>query len=318
MADLIIKSIEKYGLRKDRTKETSLFSRIGVVGCGMEGSYIATVAASNGMEVVFWESSENAIKDAFNRIEEKLDRRIEGWGLTQSEKKAILARIKGASHFADFAGCEFVIEALRYDDNGIRRLEGRKEIFRKLETVLSKDAIVASNVSTVVVTELANELKYSDRCIGVLFMPNVPDSSIIEIVPGTTTSQTTIDKIVKFVKFINHQYVIVQESAGLVTLRLFFALLNEACAILMEGISSIEDIDKVLTVGYGHRQGVFRTADKIGIEKIVHLMDNMYQEYGCLKYKPSPVLKRLYRANHYGVSKRKGFYTYDEDGNIIK
>ena len=318
MAELIIKPIEKFGLSKDRTKKSSLFSRVGVVGCGKEGSYIVTVAASNGLDVVFWEPSEQAITDAFNRIEKKLDKRIEGWGLTQSEKKAIMARIKGTSYFADFAGCEFVIEALRYDDSGVRHVEGRKEVFQKLESILSEEAIIASNVSTIVVTELATQLKHSDRCIGVHFMPNVPGSAIIEIVPSVTTSEATFDRIVQFVKFINHQYVVVQESAGLVTLRLLFAQLNEACSILMEGIASIEDIDKILTVGYGHRQGVFRTADQIGIEKIIHLMDNMYEEYGSSKYKPSPVLKRLYRAGHFGISKRKGFYTYDENGNIVK
>jgi len=108
------------------------------------------------------------------------------------------------------------------------------------------------------------------------------------------------------------------ESAGLISIRLFLIQLNEACAILMEGISTVEDIDLVLTVGFGHRQGVFRTADQMGIEKIVKLLDNLWEEYGSIKYKPSPVLLRLSRAKHYGVSRGKGFYTYDEAGNVIK
>jgi len=87
---------------------------------------------------------------------------------------------------------------------------------------------------------------------------------------------------------------------------------------LMEGISSVEDIDRVLTVGFGHRQGVFRTADQMGIEKIVRLLENLWDEYGSLKYKPSPILLRLFRAKHFGVSSNKGFYNYDEFGNIIK
>ena len=88
--------------------------------------------------------------------------------------------------------------------------------------------------------------------------------------------------------------------------------------MLMEGIASVEDIDRVLTVGFGHRQGVFRTADQMGIEKIVKLLENLYEEYGHVKYKPAPILLRLSRAKHYGVSKGKGFYSYDESGNIIK
>jgi 3-hydroxybutyryl-CoA dehydrogenase len=167
------------------------------------------------------------------------------------------------------------------------------------------------------VTDLASELEYQDRCIGLHFLSNVPDSNIIEVVRGLKTSDETFEKITKFARFINHQYVSVMESSGLVSVRMFLIQLNEACSILMEGIASMEDIDRVLTVGFGHRQGVFRTADQFGIEKIVRLFDNLYDEYGLLKYKPSPVLLRLLRAKHLGISRRKGFYNYDEFGNII-
>jgi len=296
-----------------------LFSRIGVVGCGKEGSVIATTAALNGMEVVFLEPSEERITNAYDRIEGKLDKKIENWGLTEGEKKAILARISGTTNYEDFSGCDFVIEAIRYDDNtGERRIIQRKEVFKHLEAVLSPNAIIASNVSTVIVTDLAAELEHTERCIGLHFLSNIPDSQIIEIVPGLNTSSETYDKVCQFAKMINHEYVPVMESAGLISIRLFLIQLNEACGILMEGISSVEDIDRVLTAGFGHRQGVFRTADQMGIEKIVKLLENLWDEYGSIKYKPSPILLRLYRAKHFGISRGKGFYTYDEEGNIIK
>ena len=318
MSELIKEPIEKYGLSKKKRNKT-LFSRIGVVGCGREGSYIVTVAAISGIEVVFMEPSEEKIQNAFHRIEEKLDKKIESWGLTPSDKKAILSRIKGTSKYKDFVDCEFVIEVVRYDDiTGIRSLEARKEVFHQLENVLDKNAIIASNVSTIIVTELANELKYKDRCIGIHFLANIPGNKILEIVPAVNTSEETYNKLCQFAKLINHEYVRTQESSGLVSLRLFFIQLNEACSMLMEGISTVEDIDKVLTVGFGHHQGVFQTADQMGIEKIVQLMDNMFEEYGNIKYKPSPILKKLYRAKHYGVKHGKGFYNYDENGNIIK
>lgn len=289
------------------------------MGCGKEGSVIATTAALNGMEVVFLEPSEERIQNAFERIECKLDRKIENWGLTQNEKKAILSRIKGTVDYEDFKGCDFVIEAIRYDDNtGERRVAHRKEVFHLLEKVLSPKAIIASNVSTVVVTELASELEHQERCIGIHFMSNTPGSQIIEIVPGLSTSEETVQKMQMFAKLINHEYVTVMESSGLVAIRMFLIQLNEACGMLMEGIASIEDIDRVLTVGFGHRIGVFRLADQMGIEKIVKLLENMYEEYGSLKYKPSPILLRMYRAKHFGVSKNRGFYVYDESGNIIK
>lgn len=318
MADEIIEAIERYGLSK-RNRKRTLFSRIGIVGCGKEGSVIATTAALNGMEVVFLEPDEVSIANAFSRIGDKLDKKIQHWGLTDNEKKATLARIVGTSKFEDFSGCDFVIEAIRYhDETGERRIAERKKVFKTLEGVLSVNAIIASNVSTVIVTDLASELEHTERCIGLHFLSNVPDSQIIEIVPGLNTSTETFDKVCQFAKLINHQYIPVMESSGLVSIRLFLIQLNEACAILMEGISSVEDIDKVLTVGFGHRQGVFRTADQMGVEKIVRLLENLWDEYGSIKYKPSPILLRLFRAKHFGVSRNKGFYTYDDFGNIIK
>ena len=318
MAEEIIEAIERYGLSK-RSRKRTLFSRIGVVGWGKEGSLIATIAAFSGMEVVFLELNEEGIANAYARIEEKLDKKILNWGLTENEKKVIMGRITGTINYEDFSGCDFVIEAIRYHDNtGVRRIAQRKEVFKELERVLSPTAIIASNVSTVIVTDLASELQYTDRCIGLHFLTNVPDSHIIEIVPGLNTSTETFDKVCQFARLINHDYIPVMESSGLVSIRLFLIQLNEACGILMEGISSVDDIDKVLTVGFGHRQGVFRTADQMGIEKIVRLLENLWEEYGSLKYKPSPVLLRLFRAKHFGVSTNRGFYTYDEFGNVIK
>lgn len=318
MAEPIYEPIERYGLSK-RNRKRTLFSRIGVVGCGKEGSVIATTAALNGIEVIFLEPDEDRIQNAFVRIEMKLDKKIQNWGLTLNEKKSVLSRIRGTVNYEDFRGCDFVIETIRYENNtGERRVAQRKEVFLNLEKTLSPTAIIASNVSTVVVTELASELIHQDRCIGLHFLSNIPGSQIIEIVPGLNTSTQTFDKVCQFVRLINHEYVPVMESSGLVSIRLFLIQLNEACAVLMEGIASAEDIDRVLTVGFGHRQGVFRTADQMGIEKIVRLLENLYDEYGNIKYKPSPILLRLFRAKNFGVSKGKGFYTYDESGNIIK
>lgn len=314
----MIEAIERYGLSK-RNRKRTLFSRIGVVGCGKEGSVIATRAALKGIEVVFLEPNQERIDNAYKRIEDQLNKKIQNWGLTENEKKAIIGRIQGSSNYEDFSGCDFVIEAIRYDDQtGERQVIQRKEVFRKLEEVLSQRAIIASNVSTVVVTELAAEMEHQDRCIGLHFLSNIPDSHIIEIVRGLNTSDDTYNKVCQFARMINHEFVQVTESSGLVSLRLFLIQLNEACSMLMEGVASVEDIDRVLTVGFGHRQGVFRTADQIGIEKIVKLLENLYEEYGHVKYKPSPILLRLSRAKLWGISKGKGFYTYDESGNIIK
>lgn len=317
MAEPIIEAIENFGLNERERHHTS-FSKIGIVGCGKEGSSIATIAALNGIEVVFLEPNDECIANSYTRIEGKLNKKIQNWGLTENEKKVIISRVHGTTNYEDFKQCDLVIEAVRYDDHtGERRLAQRKEVFLQLERIISPTAIIASNVSTIIVTDLASGLEHQDRCIGLHFLSNVPDSNIIEVVRGLNTSDNTYDKICQFARFINHQYVSVMESAGLVSVRMFLIQLNEACSILMEGIASVEDIDRVMMVGFGHRQGVFRTADQFGIEKIVKLLENLYDEYGLVKYKPSPILLKLYRAKNFGISRKKGFYTYDESGNII-
>ena len=131
MSEEIIEAIERYGLSK-RNRKRTLFSRIGVVGCGKEGSVIATRAALKGLEVVFLEPNEERISNAYARIEDQLDKKIQNWGLTKNEKKAIMGRVTGTLKYEDFSGCDFVIEAIRYDDQtGERQVTQRKEVFRR-------------------------------------------------------------------------------------------------------------------------------------------------------------------------------------------
>lgn len=317
MAEMIKEPIENYGLSfKDRKK--TLFSKIGIVGCGKEGSKIATVAATAGLEVVFLEINEAKINRAFDRIGSELDKRIVTWGLTESEKKSIIGRVTGTLSFSDFKDCDFVIEAVRYDENGERSLNHRKEIFRNLEEVVSEDTIIATNASSVVITELTSELKHKERCVCLHFVMMQPQSKVLEIVRGLYTSDACYNKVCQFAKLIGYDYVTVEDSAGLVCNRLFFILLNEACAILQEGLTSAIEIDSIMRFGLGQRQGVFCVADQMGIEKIVPQMEDLFKEFGSLKYKPSPLLIRLNRLKHWGVRTGKGFYSYDEKGNRIQ
>ena len=312
----IIESIEGFSLSR-KYHEKKLFSKIGVVGCGRDGQNIVGSTASAGLEVIFVEISEDKIRLALDNINKNLDTKVENWGLTASEKRAIMAKITGSLDYTDLKDCDFVIECIRYDDEtGERNKLLRKETFRKLEEILAPDAVIATNASTIIISELASDLKYKDRCISLHFL-NKPEAGIIEIVKGLYTSDEVFEKMKLFAKLIKHNYIPVQESNGLVGLRLFVTMLNEACQMLMENIASLEDIDKLLQIGYGYRLGVFRLADIFGIEKLVPLMDNMFDEYGDRKYKPSPLLLRLFRAKHFGLRTRRGFYIYDDDEKLI-
>ncbi len=319
MAEILVEPIEAYALSSSNKKGTTLFSKVGVIGCGKEGQSIARIASWHGMEVVFLELSEDKIETAINNISNELDDRIESWGLTPSEKKAIMSRIKGTLEYKDLADCDFVIEAIRSDDKtGSRSIDERKEVFRRVEEIVSEDAIIATNSTTIIITELASEMKKPERCISLHFFVTSPEAKIIEVVKGLYTSEEVYNKVCSFVKLINRDVIPVEESAGLVSVRLYVTLLNEACQTLIEGVANMADIDKTMQVGLGMRFGPFQTADIIGLSKIMKWMDNLYDEFGSSKYKPHPIIKRLVRAKHWGQRTGEGFYKYDEAGKIIK
>jgi 3-hydroxybutyryl-CoA dehydrogenase len=317
MAEILVEPIESYALSQKKRVKT-LFSKIGVIGCGKEGQSIARIASWHGMEVVFIELNEEKIEEAINNIGKELDKSIENWGLTPGEKRAIMGRIKGSLDYAELADCDFVIEAIMADEKtGERSIDTRKQVFRKIEEVVDRDAIIATNATTIVITELASELKFRDRCASLHFFVTSPEARIIEVVKGLYTSDEVYSKVCTFVKLINRDVIPVEESAGLVSVRLYITLLNEACSTLMEGVASMKDIDKTMEIGLGMRFGPFKSADIIGLEKVVRWMDNLFEEFGDQKYKPSPLIKRLVRAKRMGAQYGAGFYRYDHAGNIV-
>lgn len=308
--------IENFGLSA-KHKKKSLFSKIGVVGCGRDGQSIVSLTALSGMEVTFVDVSQEKISEALRKIEHGLDTKIENWGLTESEKRATMGRIYGTMDYSALRDCDFVVECIRYETNGERSLELRKEVFRNLEKVLAPDAIIATNATTVIVSELAAELEHKDRCVSVHFPVAHTDARLLEIVRGAFTPQEVVDKIFLFAKLIKFMPVEIHESSGLVSMRLLVTMLNEACQIWQENTASMEDIDKEFTITFGQRYGIFEYADIVGIEKIVMLMEDMFHDYGDRKYKASTVLWRLYRSKQYGLSTKRGFYIYDESGKKV-
>lgn len=316
MAETIIEPIEPFGLFS-KNKQKSLFSKIGVVGAGRDGRNIIRLTSSAGLEVIFIEDLQERIDFAFERISDGLDHRIENWGLTPGEKKAILGRIKGSLDYNDLQDCDFVIECIRYDnETGERDTFLRKEAFKRIEQAVSPDAIIATNATTVIISELASELKYKQRCVSIHFPIAHSDAKILEIVKSIYTSDEVYNKVLLFAKLIKYETIEVHESNGLVSMRLLVGILNEACQMVLENVSSMESIDRLTEVVYGMRIGIFQMADIIGIEKIVQLMEEMFNEYGDKKYKPSPLLWRLYRTKQLGMHLDKGFYLYENGKRI--
>ncbi|MDD4776860.1 MAG: 3-hydroxyacyl-CoA dehydrogenase NAD-binding domain-containing protein [Fermentimonas sp.] len=318
MSEMIIEPIEKYGLNiTSDSKKKPLFSRIGVVGAGKEGRNIINMAATAGMEVIFLEESKERIDFVTGELEKVMDHKISNWGLTQAEKRIIMNRITPTLLYEDFAGCDMVIECTRFSEGGRRSTPLRKSIFKKLEEILDNDAIIATNGSVVIISELAAELAHKDRCVSLYFPVSHPDARILEIVSGMYTSEEVYNKMEVFAKLINYKPHRINESNGNVSMRIMVNMLNEACQILLERVSSLEDIEETYTIIYGQRYGVFRMADIIGIERLVTLMEAMFNEFGEKHYKPNPLLWKLYRSNQLGVRTGKGFYIYDDNGNPV-
>lgn len=312
MSKTLIEPIEAYGLSsEDRPKQ--LFSKVGIVGCGTVGQSIALMISQKDIEVVFLELCEERIQYALDEISNELDNMIEHWGMTPGEKRAIMSRINGHTDYKYFKDCDLVIEAIRSKTRE-RRISSRKEVFKNIEKVVSPDCIIATNSTTLVITELSSELEHNERCVSLHFLANTPNAKMIEVVRGLYTSDTVYQRVVKFVSMLGKQPILVEESPGLISIRVFVAQLNEACEVLMEGVGTLEDIDKTMKIGFGQVLGPFEMADKIGLDKVNRWMQNLYNEFGDKKYMASPLIKKLVRARNLGRISGKGFYIYHENG----
>lgn len=312
----IVESIEQFALSRKTTPKTQ-FSRIGVIGLGQMGLDITRILACKGMEVVFIEQNEKKISSFIKAIENDLTKTIDRWGMTNSEKTAIMNRIKGTAAWEELKFCDMVMEAM--DPLSSRKLdvERRKEIYKEIERNTSHKTIIATNATALTATELISDLDHPERGISFHFLSPVAEVPIVEVVRGIYTSDEVYESVIKFAKLIGKEVVPALDLAGKISTRLIIPLINEACEILMEGASSQKDIDKTMKIGYQMSYGPFEMADIIGLDNLMFWMDNLYDEFGLLKYKASPLIKKLVRANCLGKKTNKGFYEYDKEGRII-
>ncbi|GGF89137.1 3-hydroxyacyl-CoA dehydrogenase family protein [Paenibacillus abyssi] len=286
--------------------------KVGVVGIGTMGQGIAEMLAYKGLEVLVIEESSEKMAHAIEMIEHSLDKQIEKWALTQAEKKLVLNRIHTADKLSDMAQCELVIETITED------LNNKIKVFEEIDQYCSPDVILASNTSTLSLTELASATKYPERVIGLHFIHPVSKIDLVEIVRGLKTSEDTFNRTKHFVEeIIQKKGIMVFESPGFVTSRLICLHINEALHVLEEGVATADDIDRAMRVGYSFQYGPFEMADRFGLDSVLAALEIMFREYGELKYRPSIVLKKMVRAGHLGVKTGVGFFKYDKDGDRL-
>ena len=313
-----VEPIEGYALKStgEEKHEIDTFNKVGIVGCGILGQEIARMVSSYGIDVIFLELSDIKIDEAIKGIKRDLKHMIKRWGMTDSDKRAIMSRIRGTLDYGDLKGCEVVIESIKSKTREMS-VDIRKQIFKEIEKVVDGKAIIATNSTTLVITELASELKHPERCVSLHFISPAGDIPIVEVAKSLYTSPEAYKRVCRFTRLLGKRIIPVIESPGIISTRLIAPMINEACEIMMEGVAEMEDIDDTMKIGYGFPLGPFELADKIGLDMVIRWLDNLYREFGDIKYKASPMLKKRVRANHLGREAGIGFYRYDEERKKI-
>lgn len=285
---------------------------IGIVGAGTMGRGIAELVAMKGYEAILVDRSDELADAARKAIDLSLTRQLEKWAITEAEKKVALDRIQVTSDITRLADADIAIESV------IEDLDTKKEIFRVMDQVCQKNIILASNTSTLSITEMGAVTYRPRRIIGLHFLNPVTKMKVVEIVRGLKTSDETFQESKEFVHDLGKTGVEVYESPGFVTTRLIMPLINEAMYALMEGVASAEGIDTAMKLGYDFAKGPLEMADRMGLDSVLTAMERLWRDFGELKYRPSPLLRKLVRAGHLGVKSGEGFFKYDKDGNMIR
>ncbi|MNI10114.1 putative 3-hydroxybutyryl-CoA dehydrogenase [compost metagenome] len=289
-----------------------IYKTIGVVGGGTMGQGIAEMLASRGLEVLLAEKTPEKLDRALDMIEISLDKQIERWALTVPEKKFILSKIRKAADLQEMVQCDMVIETITEDMNA------KKHVFFQLNKFCSPNVILASNTSTLSLTEIAAVMTSPERVIGLHFLHPVAKIDLVEIIRGMKTSDETFEQTKQFVdEVIQKKSIKVYESPGFITTRLMTILINEALHTLSERVASAEDIDTAMRIGYDFKHGPLEMCDRFGLDSVLAALEVMFRESGDIKYRPSHLLKQMVRAGHLGVKSGEGFFKYDKDGDRI-
>ncbi len=286
-------------------------AEIVIIGAGVMGRGLAEAVSTSGHEVILLDKTTKLAERGIRGIAESIDREIHKWGLTQSDKKAILARISPSSDLSQAEDAEIIFEAIP------ENLDMKRSLFEKLDTICKPDAVLVTNTGTLSISEIAAVTSRPGKIIGMHFLNPVTKIPLVEIVKGLKTDEETFQKAVEFAELLNKKWITVIEYPGYVTTRIVVPLLNEAMHVLMEGVATADDIDEAMKLGFGFNVGPLALADMMGLDVVMSWMENLLKELHDHKYNPCPVLRKLVRARHLGVKTGKGFFEYDADGNRI-
>jgi 3-hydroxybutyryl-CoA dehydrogenase len=289
--------------------------KVGVLGCGLMGSGIAQVCATAGFEVTVLEVEQKYLDKGFAGIEKSLakfsERPVDKGGITVQQKDEIRARLKGTTKREDLADCDIVIEAI------IENVEEKKKMYASIDSIIKKDAIFASNTSSISVTELLTAVKRPERFIGLHFFNPVPLMKLVEVVKTIATAPDVYDAAYEFAKKLGKVPVRTSDKTGFIVNRLLVPYLLDAIRAYEEGVGSIEDIDNAMKLGCGYPMGPFTLLDFVGLDTTYYITHVMFDEFKERRFASPPLLKRLVMAGWYGKKTGRGFYNYSDPSKPV-
>ena len=277
---------------------------VGVLGCGLMGSGIAQVAAGAGYKTIVREVNDAALQAGLGRIRKFLADGVAKGKVTEDAQNRTLTNLTGTTSTADLKDCDIVIEAI------VENLDEKRAIYEAVEAAVRPETIIASNTSSLCITELAAATKRPDRFGGLHFFNPVPLMKLVEVIPALTTSAETNQALTEFASSLGKEPIAAPDRPGFIVNRLLVPYLLDAIREYERGLGTVEDIDKGMKLGCGYPMGPFTLLDFVGLDTTYYIANIMFEEFREPRFAPPPLLKRMVLAGYHGRKTKRGFYTY--------
>jgi len=278
--------------------------QVCILGAGTMGSGIAQVFAQGGFDVIIRDIDMKYVERGINTISKNLQRSVEKGKMSEDDKKMILSKITGTIDINDAKDADIVVEA------AIENMDIKKQVFKELDSICKEDAILASNTSSLSITEIASSTNRPEKVIGMHFFNPVPVMKLVEVIKGMKTSEETFNIVKELAHKLDKTPVEVNEAPGFVVNRILIPMINEAIGVFADGVASASDIDEAMKLGANHPIGPLALSDLIGNDVVLAIMDVLYEEFKDSKYRAHPLLRKMVRAGLLGRKTGKGFFEY--------